>query len=79
MAPLRQVGCRSGGGMTPIGTPSEYNGARTRRPHVQETDDDETRSGRRAPPDLPVLWVVTPGGLETEGLPFGEVARLLSQ
>ncbi|HYF63557.1 MAG TPA: VWA-like domain-containing protein [Herpetosiphonaceae bacterium] len=32
-----------------------------------------------APPDLPVLWVVTPGGLEAEKFPFGEVARLLSQ
>lgn len=30
------------------------------------------------PPSLPVLWVVTPGGLGEEGFPFGEVARLLS-
>ena len=30
-----------------------------------------------APPDLPVLWVVTPGGLDTEAFPFGEVVRLL--
>ncbi len=29
-------------------------------------------------PSLPVLWVVTPGGLGDEGFPFGEVARLLS-
>ncbi|WP_274532299.1 DUF2201 family putative metallopeptidase [Thermus oshimai] len=28
------------------------------------------------PPRFPVLWVVTPGGLEDEGFPFGEVARL---
>ena len=30
------------------------------------------------PPSLPVLWVVTPGGLADERFPFGEVARLLS-
>lgn len=29
-------------------------------------------------PQLPVLWVVTPGGLELEGFPFGEAVRLLS-
>ncbi len=28
-------------------------------------------------PNLPVLWVVTPGGLENNLFPFGEVARLL--
>jgi predicted metal-dependent peptidase len=28
-------------------------------------------------PNLPVLWVVTPGGLENTLFPFGEVARLL--
>ncbi len=28
-------------------------------------------------PSIPVLWVVTPGGLESEQFPFGEVARLL--
>ncbi len=28
-------------------------------------------------PSLPVLWVVTPGGLESGLFPFGEVARLL--
>ncbi|MUG98517.1 hypothetical protein F7734_41980 [Scytonema sp. UIC 10036] len=30
------------------------------------------------PPELPVLWVVTPGGLALEGFPFGEAVRLLS-
>jgi predicted metal-dependent peptidase len=30
------------------------------------------------PPTLPVLWVVTPGGLELEEFPFGEAVRLLS-
>jgi predicted metal-dependent peptidase len=30
------------------------------------------------PPTLPVLWVVTPGGLELEKIPFGEAVRLLS-
>lgn len=29
-------------------------------------------------PQLPVLWVVTPGGLELQGFPFGEAVRLLS-
>ena len=29
-------------------------------------------------PQLPVLWVVTPGGLELEEFPFGEAVRLLS-
>ncbi|MBW4511267.1 MAG: hypothetical protein KME64_32830 [Scytonematopsis contorta HA4267-MV1] len=29
-------------------------------------------------PELPVLWVVTPGGLELHQFPFGEVVRLLS-
>lgn len=29
-------------------------------------------------PSLPVLWVVTPGGLDDEKFPFGEVARLVS-
>jgi predicted metal-dependent peptidase len=28
-------------------------------------------------PELPTLWVVTPGGLDSERFPFGEVARLL--
>ena len=28
------------------------------------------------PPASPVLWVVMPGGLETPGFPFGEVARM---
>jgi predicted metal-dependent peptidase len=28
-------------------------------------------------PSIPVLWVVTPGGLESALFPFGEVARLL--
>ncbi len=27
-------------------------------------------------PDVPVLWVVAPGGLETDRFPFGEVARI---
>jgi predicted metal-dependent peptidase len=27
-------------------------------------------------PDHPVLWVVTPGGLESENFPFGNVVRL---
>lgn len=30
-----------------------------------------------AAPDLPVLWIVTPGGLESERFPFGEVVRML--
>lgn len=30
------------------------------------------------PPVLPVLWVVTPGGLALEKFPFGEAVRLLS-
>jgi predicted metal-dependent peptidase len=30
------------------------------------------------PPTLPVLWIVTPGGLELEEFPFGEAVRLLS-
>ena len=29
-------------------------------------------------PDMPVLWVVTPGGLDLEQFPFGETVRLLS-
>jgi predicted metal-dependent peptidase len=29
------------------------------------------------PPALPVLWVVTPGGLEDAQFPFGEVVRML--
>ena len=29
-------------------------------------------------PEMPVLWVVTPGGLDLEGFPFGETVRLLS-
>ena len=28
-------------------------------------------------PDLPVLWIVTPGGLEDERFPFGETVRML--
>lgn len=31
-----------------------------------------------APPALPVLWVVTPGGLDLSQFPFGEAVRLLS-
>jgi len=30
------------------------------------------------PPNLPVLWVVTPGGLDLGAFPFGEAVRLLS-
>ena len=30
------------------------------------------------PPELPVLWVVTPGGLDLQQFPFGEAVRLLS-
>lgn len=30
----------------------------------------------RNPPDSPVLWVVVPGGLESPGFPFGDVARI---
>jgi predicted metal-dependent peptidase len=30
------------------------------------------------PPELPVLWVVTPGGLDLSGFEFGEAVRLLS-
>lgn len=29
------------------------------------------------PPELPVLWVVTPGGLDSEQFPFGQAVRLL--
>ncbi|BDP41319.1 hydrolase [Deinococcus aetherius] len=28
------------------------------------------------PPEVPTLWAVTPGGLEDEGFPFGDVLRL---
>jgi predicted metal-dependent peptidase len=28
-------------------------------------------------PELPTLWVVSPGGLDSEGFPFGEVVRLV--
>lgn len=31
----------------------------------------------RAPPESPVLWVVMPGGLESTGFPFGDVARMV--
>ncbi|MGD1918208.1 MAG: VWA-like domain-containing protein [Pleurocapsa sp.] len=30
-------------------------------------------------PELPVLWVVTPGGLDLSQFPFGETVRLVSQ
>ena len=30
------------------------------------------------PPELSVLWVVTPGGLDLSQFPFGEAVRLLS-
>lgn len=29
-------------------------------------------------PELPVLWAVTPGGLDLKEIPFGETVRLLS-
>ncbi|RYE93081.1 MAG: hypothetical protein EOO75_05190 [Myxococcales bacterium] len=32
-----------------------------------------------SPPSVPVLWVVTPGGLDSASFPFGEVARLLAE
>jgi len=32
----------------------------------------------RTSPESPVLWVVMPGGLESTGFPFGEVARMAS-
>jgi predicted metal-dependent peptidase len=32
----------------------------------------------QAPPALPVLWVVTPGGLDLAKFPFGEAVRLFS-
>ena len=28
-------------------------------------------------PSLPVLWVLSPGGLRVEGVPFGEAVRLI--
>jgi predicted metal-dependent peptidase len=28
-------------------------------------------------PQYPTLWVITPGGLKTKSIPFGELARLL--
>jgi predicted metal-dependent peptidase len=31
----------------------------------------------RQAPKYPTLWVITPGGLESDAVPFGEVARLL--
>jgi predicted metal-dependent peptidase len=31
----------------------------------------------RQAPAYPTLWVITPGGIESEDIPFGEVARLL--
>ena len=32
----------------------------------------------QVPPESPVLWVVMPGGLESTGFPFGDVARIVS-
>lgn len=32
----------------------------------------------KVPPRLPVLWVVTPGGLDLQQFPFGEAVRLIS-
>ncbi len=31
----------------------------------------------RQPPTYPALWVITPGGLASSAIPFGEVARML--
>lgn len=31
------------------------------------------------PPSFPVLWVITPGGLDSRNFPFGETTRLLSE
>jgi predicted metal-dependent peptidase len=28
-------------------------------------------------PDVPMLWVITPGGLALEKVPFGEAVRLV--
>jgi len=28
-------------------------------------------------PQLPVLWVITPGGLPCEEIPYGEICRLI--
>ena len=28
-------------------------------------------------PEIPVLWAVTPGGLDDSGFPFGQVLRIL--
>ena len=30
------------------------------------------------PPEMPVLWVIVGGGIESRRIPFGEVARLAS-
>jgi len=30
----------------------------------------------RDKPNLPVLWVVVPGGLDTDKFPFGEVVKI---
>jgi predicted metal-dependent peptidase len=32
-----------------------------------------------APPDLPVLWVLTAGGIALEAVPFGEAVRLIEE
>jgi len=40
------------------------------------TDGDGTFP--KQPPTLPVLWVVTPGGVDSRRFPFGTVARLMS-
>jgi predicted metal-dependent peptidase len=29
------------------------------------------------PPNIPVLWVVLPGGLDSKNFPFGKVVRLI--
>jgi predicted metal-dependent peptidase len=31
------------------------------------------------PPELPVLWVITPGGIPLERVPFGEAVRLIEE
>jgi hypothetical protein len=34
------------------------------------------RDSPETEPELPVLWVVIPGGLDSSEFPFGEVVRL---
>ena len=30
-----------------------------------------------ATPELPVLWVIVPGGLPSDEIPYGEICRLI--